>query len=122
MKTLSFSTLFLPEWALPWVLVFAIAAWILGARPLAMVAAFIFLFEVIVSPLLAPWLATLPTPALLLIGVVMALMLFHGAIELLFGKKTAGHVTGVYLVRLLDAFTLGPFRLLGRLLRGHGGR
>jgi hypothetical protein len=90
MKTLSFSTLFLPEWALPWVLVLAITAWILGARPLAIAAAFIFMFEVIVAPLLAPWLATLPTPALLLIGAVMALMIFHGAIELLFGKRPPG--------------------------------
>ena len=54
MKTLSFSTLFLPEWALPWVLVLAITAWILGARPLATAAAFIFAFEVFVAPLLAP--------------------------------------------------------------------
>jgi hypothetical protein len=122
MKTLSFSTLFLPEWALPWVFVLAVAAWILGARPLAIAAALILVFEVVVAPLLAPWLATLPTWALLLIGAVMLLMLLHGAIELLFGSKTAGHVTGVYLVRLLDAFTLGPFRLLGRLLRGSTGR
>lgn len=122
MKTLSFSTLFLPEWALPWVLVLAITAWILGARPLAIAAAFIFAFEVIVAPLLAPWLATLPTSALVLIGAVMALMVFRGAIELLFGKETAGHATGVYLVRVLDALTLGPLRLLGRLLRGTAGR
>ena len=118
MKTLSFSTLFLPEWALPWVLVVAIAAWILGARPLAMVAALILVFEIVIFPLLAPWLEIIPTAVLLLVAPIIALMLFQSAITLFFGKRTAGNVTGVYLVRLLDALMLSPFRLIGRLLRG----
>jgi hypothetical protein len=122
MKTLTFSTLFLPEWALPWVLVLAIAAWILGARALAIGAGLILLFEVLIAPLLAPWLSTVPAWGLVLIGVFMALLILHAAIELLFGDKTAGHVSGVYLVRLFDGLMLGPFRLLARLLRGPPGR
>lgn len=122
MKTLTFSTLFLPEWALPWVLVLAIAAWILGARALAIGAGLILLLEVLIAPLLAPWLSTVPAWGLVLIGVFMALLILHAAIELLFGDKTAGHVSGVYLVRLFDGLMLGPFRLLARLLRGPPGR
>lgn len=116
MKTFSLATFFLPEWALPWVAVLGIAAWIMGARPLALAAAMLLLAELVLAPLLAPWLTTLPVWALLLLGGIMVLMVLHGVVDVLFGKETAGHITGTYLVRLLDALLLGPFRLLGRLL------
>ena len=122
MKTLTFSTLFLPEWALPWVLVFAISAWILGARTLAVAAGLVLLAEWVLAPLLAPWLSTLPAWALVLIGAVMVLMVLQGAIDILFGERVAASVVGTYLVRLLDALMLSPFRLLQWLLRGLLGR
>ena len=118
MKTFSLATLFLPEWALPWVAVFGLVAWIVGARALGVAAAILLLAELVFAPLLAPWLATLPDWALLLIGGVMVLLVLHGIIDFLFGKEAAGHVSGTYLVRLFDFLLLGPFRLLGRLLRG----
>ena len=117
MKTFSFATLFLPEWALPWVAVVGIAAWILGARALGVAAAMLLLTDLVIAPLLAPWIATLPTWALLMLAGVVSLVVLHQVIDLLFGKEVAGHVTGTYLVRLLDALLLGPFRLLARLLR-----
>lgn len=118
MNTTALSTLLLPEWLLPWLLVLAVSAWILGARPVAIFASLILLFEIVVTPMVAPVLASIPAAALLLVAPVLALMVFQGVITLLFGKRTAGSVTGVYLVRMLDLLTLGPFRLLGRLLRG----
>lgn len=116
MKTFSLATLFLPSWALPWVAVFGLLAWILGARALASAAALVLLADLLLAPLLAPWLQTLPTWVLLLIGGVMVLLVLHSVIDFLFGEDTAGHVTGTYLVRLLDAVLLGPFRLLRRIL------
>ena len=118
MKTFSLATLFLPEWALPWVAVLGIAAWIVGARALGTAAAVLLLAELVLAPLLAPWLATLPDWGLLLIGGVIVLLVLHGIIDFLFGKETAGHVSGTYLIRLFDFLLMGPFRLLGRLLRG----
>ena len=117
MKTFSLATLFLPEWVLPWVGVFGIIAWIVGARTLGMAAAIFLLAELVLAPLLSPWLSTLPGWALFLIGGVMVLLVLHGFIDVLFGKETAGHVSGTYLIRLLDFLFLGPFRLLGHLLR-----
>lgn len=117
MKTFSLATLFLPEWALPWVAVFGLLAWILRARALAVASALVLLGELVLAPLLAPWLRTLPTWGLVLIGGVMLLLVLHSILEFLFGKETAAHVSGTYLVRLLDAIFIGPFRLLRRLLR-----
>jgi hypothetical protein len=117
MKTFSLATLFLPEWALPWVAVFGVAAWIVGARALGAVAAMLLLTELVLAPLLAPWLETLPTWGLLIFAAVMVVVVLHQVVDFLFGREVAGHVTGTYLVRLLDALLLGPFRLLARLLR-----
>ena len=117
MKTFSLATLFLPTWALPWVAVVGVLAWIVGARALAVASGLLLAAEFVVAPLLEPCLATLPTWSLMLIGVVMALTVAHGIIDFLFGKETASHVTGTYLVRLLDFLMFGPFRMLGRFLR-----
>lgn len=117
MKSLTLGTLFLPEWALPWVFVVAIAAWIVGARALATAASLLLMVELVIAPLLAPWLATLPAWVLFLIGALMVLLVLHGVVEFLFGQEAAGHVTGSYLVRLIDFLILGPFRLLGSLVR-----
>lgn len=118
MKTFSLATFFLPEWALPWLAVFGLVAWIVGARSLGVAAAILLLAELVLAPLLAPWLETLPDWALFLILGVMVLLVFHGVIDFLFGKETAGHVSGTYLIRLFDFLLVGPFRLLGRFLRG----
>lgn len=117
MKTFSLATLFLPEWALPWVAVIGVAAWILGARVLGVAAALLLLTELLLAPLLAPWIATLPTWGLLMLAAALVIVVLHQVIDLLFGKETAGHVTGTYVVRLLDVILLGPIRLLARLLR-----
>ena len=116
MKSFSLATLFLPAWALPWIGLIGVLALIVGARGLAGAAGMILVVELIVAPLMAPWLATLPTWVLLIMGAVMVLTVVHGVIDFLFGKEAAGHVSGTYLVRLLDLLLLGPFRLLGRLL------
>jgi hypothetical protein len=115
--TFSFATLFLPEWALPWIVVLAVAAWILGARALAGVAIAVVIADVVIAPLLAPWIEALPTWAFVLILVVFALTVINGLLVLLFGREAAGQVTGTYLVRLIDFIFLGPFRLLRFLVR-----
>ena len=107
----SLATLSLPEWAQPWVAIGGLIAWVVGARALGMVAAILLL-----APFLAPWLTTLPDWVLWLSGGVMLLLVLHSVIYLLFGKETAGHVSGSYLIRLFDFLLLGPFRLLRRLL------
>ncbi len=119
-KALSFGTLFLPTWALPWVVVVGLVAWIMGARALGVAAAILLLSDLVIAPLLAPWLATLPAWILWSLEALMWLMILHRVIETLFGKATAGHVTGTYLVRIFDALLLGPFRFVFRLLRGRG--
>lgn len=118
MKAFTLGTLFLPEWALPWVFIVGIGAFIVGARALAISAAVLLTAEFILAPLMAPWLSTLPTWVLLLMGGVVLLLVLHGVIDFLFGKETAGHVSGTYLVRLIDFLLLGPFRLLKAILRG----
>lgn len=118
MKSFSLATLFLPNWTLPWVVVVGLAAWIMGARALGTAAAILLLSDLVLAPLLAPWLATLPAWTLWLLGALMWLMILRGVIETMFGKSTAGHVTGTYLVRIFDALLLGPFRFVFRLLRG----
>ncbi len=117
MNSLSFATLFLPDWALPWMVVLAIAAWILRARALAGLAALIVLADVVIGPLVAPWLDAIPLWALLPLLPIIGLLLLHGLIVAAFGPETAGQVTGTYLVRLLDLIFLGPFRLIRFLLR-----
>ena len=120
MKTFSLATLFLPDWTLPWVAVVGLAAWIMGARALGTAAAILLLSDLVLAPLLAPWLATLPAWTLWLLGALMWLMILRGVIETMFGKDTAGHVTGTYLVRIFDALLLGPLRFVFHLLRGRG--
>jgi hypothetical protein len=117
MKSFTLATVFLPDWTLPWIAVLACAAWIVGARGLAASAAGLVLADLYLAPLLAPWLAQVPTWVVLLIGGVFVLSILHGVIGLLFGEETTGHVTGTYLVRLFDWLLLGPFRLLGTMVR-----
>jgi hypothetical protein len=118
MKTFSLATLFLPEWA-PTVggCVRRRRLDCRGESPWGAVAAMLLLTELVLAPLLAPWLETLPTWGLLIFAAVMVVVVLHQVVDFLFGREVAGHVTGTYLVRLLDALLLGPFRLLARLLR-----
>jgi hypothetical protein len=103
-------------------------ALMLGARRLGLGLMAPALFRWFVWPLIGPmlgevplWLIVLAAP---LVVVLVGLKLLQRGVGAVYGRQTAGHVTGVYLVRLLD--TLGaalawlaviPFRLIARLLR-----
>lgn len=117
MTSFSLATLFLPEWALPWMVVLAITALVVGARGLAGMAAGVVAADLVLAPLLAPWIDALPDWALAPILVVFGLMVLNSALAFLFGREAAGHVTGTLLMRLFDLILLGPFRLLRALLR-----
>ncbi len=117
MKSLSLATLFLPEWALPWMVVLAIGALVVGARGLAATAAGVVFADLVLAPLLAPWIAAVPVWALVPILIVFGFVVLNAVLTFFFGPEAGGHVTGTYLVRLFDLILLGPFRLLRALLR-----
>jgi hypothetical protein len=116
MKALGLSV-FIPEWALPWIAVAAVGSFILGANRMGTSLIALLVLDIVVAPLLAPVLAGIPLWALLLLLVVVALLTVHGVITAVFGHEAAGHFTGTWLVRIGDLLLLGPFRLLGGLVR-----
>lgn len=117
MNNLTLVTLFLPEWALPWIMVLAVAAWILGARALAGIAMMVVITDVVLAPLLTPWIESLPLWAMVLMLIVFGVSILLGGLSMLFGREAIGHLTGTYLVRFFDLILIGPFRLLGWLFR-----
>lgn len=116
MKSLSLTALTIPHWVLPWVVVFGLSAWILGARSLAKASALLLTVSLLAPPLLASWLSTLPVWSMDLLILLMWLMVLNGVVRALFGKSAAGHVTGTYIVRLLDTLLIGPLRVGFRAL------
>lgn len=122
MSGLPTAFLFLPGWALPWVAVAAAAAWIIGARRMGFVLAALVGAELVLPPLVEPWLETLPLWILVLGGLTLLLLVAHDLIAFVFNRKVAAHVTAEWLIRLVDFVMLGPLRLLWRLLRRLSGR
>lgn len=120
MKLLGLSV-FLPGWALPWVVVAAVAAFIIGARRLGIALAILLVMDQVAAPLLAPVLAELPWWVLALVTLVVVLLVVHGLIAAVFGAEAAGHFTGTWLVRITDLLIIGPFRAIRYLLRILGG-
>jgi hypothetical protein len=112
--------LFLPDWALPWVAVGAVAAWILGLRGIGVSLAVLFVADTVLAPFLEPWLDTVPPWALVAGLVIVTLLVLQGFVVALFGREAWGHFAGTWLVRLGDLLLLGPFRALGAILRWGG--
>lgn len=117
MSGFSLATLYLPEWALPWVAVFAVAAWIVGARALATAAVVVLLAELVLVPLLEPWIATLPLWALFVLLGVLAFTVEYDVIALVSNREIANKIMANQLSWLGKSLFLGPFRLLGFILR-----
>ena len=111
-------SLFVPGWAIPWLVVLTIAAWIVGAKQFALGLTVLLIMDQVVAPLLEPYLATLPTWVLALVTATVILLVIHGLIVMIFGKEAAAHFTGTWLVRISDLLILGPFRMIRVLLRG----
>lgn len=118
MNAIATLTWFIPEWAYPWLIVGAIGAWIIGANRLAIALTVLVLLDLVLAPLIAPWLEEQPAWVLALLLIIVALMILNGVISLLFGKEAGGHVVGTYVVRILDLLIRGPFRVVRRLFRG----
>lgn len=121
MNRLSVVFWLLPEWLFPWLAVGAAAAWILGARRIALSMALLLTGLVVLPPLLAPVIGQLPGWVLWLLSALMVLLLVQGIISAIFGPVVAGHFTAVWLIRVCDFLLLGPFRLIRFLWRGGGG-
>ncbi len=117
MSGFSLATLYLPEWAVPWVAVFAVAAWIVGARALATAAVVVLLAEFFLAPLLEPWIVMAPLWLLFLLMGVVALTVEYDVIALIFNRKIADQIVADQLSWLGKSVFLAPFRLLGFLLR-----
>lgn len=109
-----------PHWVLPWVAVAGLAAAILGARSLAVAAAILVFGDLGFTLLLAPWIATLPVWVPWLLAALMWLLVLQGILATLFGRDVAAHVTGAYLIQILDTLLLAPLRFVIRLMRGRG--
>ncbi len=109
--------LFFPEWWTPWIGVAAVAFAIMGAGRMAAALGTFVAIDLIVAPLLEPWLEQLPPWASALIVIVLGLLVIHSLISLAFGPEAAGTFTGTWLVRISDMLILGPFRILRTLFR-----
>jgi len=109
--------IFLPVWMMPWLVVGAIAAWIVGAYRLAVGLSIFVTADLLLVPLLKPYLTTLPAWVLALITILLVLMVIHGLLVVTFGREAAGNFTGTWLVRIGDLLLLGPLRFIGILLR-----
>lgn len=111
-----------PDWAMIWFLIFAGAAFILGARRVAILVASVPLIRWFVWPVVADTFPELPLWIQILAIVLVPLLLIHGLITLVFGAPTAAHFTGAWLVRLGDLLLFSPTRgirgLIGRLFGG----
>lgn len=107
--------LFIPEWMIPWCVVAAIGAAILGWSRIATSLSLFVAVDVLVWPLLEPWLDQLPVWALVLGAILLPLLVVHSLIALVFGEAAAGQFTGTWLVRIADALLLGPLRMLRSL-------
>ena len=117
MSSISLVTLFLPPWALPWVMVLAAAAWITGARALAAAAATVVVADSLIAPLLVPVISSLPGWVFLPLLALLALTIVHRLVTLMFGPETAGNVTATLLLGGMRMLFWWPFRLIGYLIR-----
>lgn len=108
--------LLLPEWVVAWFAVGALVAAILGQQRLAFGLGLVPLIDWVLIPVLLPLIDQVPLVVLLPVLALIAITILHGIVQVLFGRETAGQVTGTYLVRLIDTTIRFPFRLLRRLL------
>jgi hypothetical protein len=112
MKHFFEASLFFPEWITPWIGLAAAAAAILGMKKAATTLGLFWGIEVFAMPILEPWLSELPMWVLAIALLILPLLMLHGFISFIFGKETAGHFTGTWLLRIFDFLLLGPFRIL----------
>ena len=118
----------LPDWIVLYLAVAGVCAYLLSARRLALSLATPAVLRWMVYPLVRPLLDQIPVVLLvvasLLVLVFSALQSLGVVLKWFYGSEAGGHVTGTYLVRIIDASARGlmfclalPFRLLARLLR-----
>ncbi len=121
-----------PDWLLAYMAIAGVCALLLGLRKTGMGLIMPAIMSWIIWPLL--WPMVLPQiqriPALLLLLAVPVVVVFGGLLMLdriltwVYGKSVGGHVTAIYLVRVIDAIGRGLvfcvvwlFRLFAQLLR-----
>jgi len=120
----------LPDWIVFYLAIAGGGAIILGHRRLGIGLLIPAFLRWLVFPLLAPQLHFLPWPlvvvALPVIGVFGGLLVLDKIMSFVYGPRAGGHVTGTYLVRVLDAIALGtlwlvtlPFRLVNQFFNNH---
>ena len=110
MNFITLASLFAPEWLSIWFAVVAAGLFSLGFRRAAMILAIWPVVDWVVVPLLQPAIDELPLSWLLVILVLVAIATIRAVLELVIGHEGSGHVTGTYIVRLLDFILLAPFR------------
>lgn len=117
MKYFSEISLLFPEWLTPWIVVAAVAAAIMGFNRVAVSLGIYVAIDLFIAPMLEPWLDQLPLWTLALAALLLPLLVLNAIISLVFGKEAGGHFTGTWLVRIFDLLILGPFHIVGYLLR-----
>jgi len=95
----------------------AIAAWIAGARRLAGALTLFVAVDVLVLPMIEPWLKAQPLWMLAPMVLLAVLLVINSLLTFLFGPEAAGHFVGAWLVRIGDLLLFGPFRAIRALLR-----
>ena len=124
--------MFFPPWLVFFLFIAGAGAMILGLRKLGVGLMTPALLKWFVGPALAPLMAQAPwwlvglvvfaLPFVLVFGAVKAL---QGGVTAIFGPRAAGHVSGVYLVRIFDRTAAAalwvlalPFRFIAGRRRG----
>lgn len=115
----------LPDWIIVWLAVTGGSALILGASRIGLAFLLPAAIRFVVVPTLKSELSEIPpvvlnslVPFALILGAILVLKVL---VQAIYGKQTAGHVAGTYLVRAFDTFGRGiaaviglPFRLWRR--------
>lgn len=102
----------LPDWAVAWSAIAAVACLIMGAKRWAAAIAMVPIGRWILWPIFTQFFPGLPVWVQLLFGLVGALLIVHGFTSLIFGRETAGQVTGTLIVRIGEFLLFAPFRLI----------
>lgn len=108
----------LPEWAMIWLFLAGVAAFILKARRLAAAFEIMPALHWIIFPVLTVLNVPLPLWSGPVVEVLAALLLLQSLLSIVFGKDVAAGVIAGLLLRGIDGLLRGPMRKLQTALRG----
>ncbi len=108
--------LLVPEWVLPWIVLAAAVAYLVGALRLSLALGLIPVVKLILAPVLAPYFWQLPVWLLPAVVLLLFLLVLQGIVSLVFGRETAGQFVGAILMRCCE----WPIVALLRTIRGVG--